>query len=38
MKRTASARWQGGLKDGKGAVSTQSGVLDAHTVFFQHAL
>ena len=27
MKRTASARWQGGLKDGKGAISTQSGVL-----------
>lgn len=28
MKRTASARWQGGLKDGKGVVSTSSGVLD----------
>ena len=28
MKRTASAHWQGGLKDGKGTVSTQSGVLD----------
>jgi len=27
MKRTASAQWQGGLKDGKGTVSTQSGVL-----------
>lgn len=27
MKRTASAQWQGGLKDGKGAISTQSGVL-----------
>lgn len=27
MKRTASAVWQGGLKDGKGAISTQSGVL-----------
>src|SRR5581483_5905883 len=27
MKRTASAAWQGGLKDGKGTVSTQSGVL-----------
>jgi osmotically inducible protein OsmC len=27
MKRTASARWQGGLKDGKGGISTQSGVL-----------
>src|SRR5215475_3645430 len=27
MKRTASARWQGGLKDGRGDISTQSGVL-----------
>jgi len=27
MKRTASAVWQGGLKDGKGAISTESGVL-----------
>jgi osmotically inducible protein OsmC len=27
MKRTASAHWAGGLKDGKGTVSTQSGVL-----------
>src|ERR1039457_7006647 len=27
MKRSASALWQGGLKDGKGAVSTESGVL-----------
>src|SRR5690242_10837484 len=27
MKRSASARWQGGLKDGKGNISTQSGVL-----------
>ena len=27
MKRTASARWQGGLKDGRGAISTESGVL-----------
>lgn len=29
MKRSGSAVWQGGLKDGKGAVSTESGVLDA---------
>lgn len=29
MKRTASAVWNGGLKDGKGTISTQSGVLDA---------
>jgi len=27
MKKTASAHWQGGLKDGKGTLSTQSGVL-----------
>ncbi len=27
MQRTASARWNGGLKDGKGTVSTASGVL-----------
>jgi osmotically inducible protein OsmC len=28
MKRKASAAWQGGLKDGKGTISTDSGVLD----------
>lgn len=28
MQRTGSAHWSGGLKDGKGAVSTQSGVLN----------
>lgn len=27
MKRSGSAVWQGGIKDGKGTVSTQSGVL-----------
>jgi len=27
MKRRASAVWKGGLKDGKGVVSTESGVL-----------
>jgi len=27
MKRKGSAVWQGGLKDGKGVVSTESGVL-----------
>ena len=27
MERTASAVWKGGLKDGKGVISTQSGVL-----------
>ena len=29
MKRSASAVWRGGLKDGKGTVSTESGVLSA---------
>src|SRR6266850_5811129 len=28
MKRKAVAVWQGGLKDGKGRISTDSGVLD----------
>jgi osmotically inducible protein OsmC len=28
MKRTGSAVWRGGIKDGKGTVSTESGVLD----------
>jgi osmotically inducible protein OsmC len=27
MKRNASAEWNGGLKDGKGKISTDSGVL-----------
>jgi osmotically inducible protein OsmC len=27
MKRTGSAVWRGGLKDGRGTVSTESGVL-----------
>lgn len=29
MKRSGSAVWSGGLKDGKGSVSTESGVLDS---------
>src|SRR5262245_42726726 len=29
MKRKASAVWKGGLKDGKGNISTDSGVLDS---------
>jgi osmotically inducible protein OsmC len=29
MKRNASAVWRGGLKDGKGTVSTESGVLSS---------
>jgi len=28
MKRSGSAVWRGGLKDGKGTVSTASGILD----------
>ena len=28
MKRKASAEWKGGLKDGKGTISTDSGVLE----------
>lgn len=32
MKRSASAVWKGGLKDGRGTISTQSGVL-AHTQY-----
>lgn len=28
--RTGSARWRGGLKDGDGAISTQSGALTSH--------
>lgn len=27
--RTGSAQWQGGIKDGKGTVSTESGVLNS---------
>ncbi|MGO7550561.1 OsmC family peroxiredoxin, partial [Rhizobium leguminosarum] len=27
INRTASAHWTGGLKDGKGLISTQSGAL-----------
>jgi osmotically inducible protein OsmC len=28
MKRTASAEWKGGIRDGKGNISTESGVLN----------
>ena len=28
MKRTAEAHWQGNLKEGKGTLTTQSGILD----------
>ena len=34
MKRHASAHWQGGLKDGKGTVSTESGVLEKQQYSF----
>lgn len=34
MKRFASAQWQGGLKDGKGTVSTDSGVLSNINIDF----
>jgi osmotically inducible protein OsmC len=35
MKRTASAVWQGTLKEGKGTVSSQSGVLKDTPYSFQ---
>lgn len=34
INHTGSAIWSGGLKDGKGAISTQSGALDAHPYGF----
>ncbi|MEJ7934194.1 OsmC family protein [Sphingobium sp. AN558] len=34
INRSGSAIWSGGLKDGKGAISTQSGALDAHPYGF----
>jgi osmotically inducible protein OsmC len=34
MQRKASAVWQGGLKDGKGEVSTESGVLSHNDYTF----
>lgn len=34
INRSGSAVWTGGLKDGKGAVSTQSGALEAHPYGF----
>ncbi len=35
MKRTGSAVWQGSLKEGKGTVSTQTGVLKETPYTFQ---
>jgi osmotically inducible protein OsmC len=34
INRTGSAQWKGGLKDGRGAISTQSGALDAYPYGF----
>lgn len=34
LKRTGSAAWQGGFKDGKGAISTESGALKAYPYGF----
>lgn len=34
IKRTGTAAWQGGIKDGKGAISTQSGALKAYPYGF----
>src|SRR5664279_1064135 len=34
IKRRGSAAWQGGIKDGKGAISTESGALNAYPYGF----
>ena len=34
INRSGSAAWSGGLKDGKGTISTQSGALDAYPYGF----
>ncbi len=34
IKRKGSAIWEGGLKDGKGSISTASGALQAHPYGF----
>lgn len=34
INRTGSAAWQGGIKDGKGSISTQSGALNAYPYGF----
>lgn len=34
INRKASAAWSGGLKDGKGTISTESGALNAHPYGF----
>ena len=35
MKRTATAHWHGNLKEGKGTLSTQSGILDKTNYSFK---
>jgi osmotically inducible protein OsmC len=34
IKRRGSAAWQGGIKDGKGTISTESGALNAYPYGF----
>jgi len=34
INRTGSAAWQGGIKDGKGSISTESGALKAYSYGF----
>ena len=34
INRHGSAQWQGGIKDGKGAISTESGALNAYPYGF----
>ena len=34
INRTGSAAWQGGIKDGKGSISSQSGALNAYPYGF----
>src|SRR5215475_191559 len=34
IKRKGSAAWQGGIKDGKGAISTESGALNGYPYGF----
>lgn len=42
MKRNASAEWNGGIKDGKGTISTDSGVLSesqySFSTRFEHGI
>lgn len=34
IRKHGSAQWQGGLKDGRGTISTESGALDEHPYGF----